>query len=181
MSESGDQEHLTTAEPAQRQLARWAFGGPISPQDYAAVRSAWAERGLLVDDSDDEPLFGCSTPTVAAASNCHRPMPGVGAALRARQRRADHRVAILGRRRSHHGLSQSPLGAPTCVRTSLRDGVSSCVLWWFLDGRVRLKMMLEPGGATAERAGELRVRMARRPELDIQPTASVPVEVVTPG
>ncbi len=36
--------------------------------------------------------------------------------------------------------------APTCVRTSLPDGVSSCVLWWFLDGRVRLKMMLEPGG-----------------------------------
>lgn len=44
----------TTGQPAPGQLARWAFGGPISPQDYAVLRSAWAERGLLVDDDDVE-------------------------------------------------------------------------------------------------------------------------------
>jgi hypothetical protein len=50
MTELGDTDETTTAESVPNQLARWAFGGPISPRDYAVVRHAWARRGLLVED-----------------------------------------------------------------------------------------------------------------------------------
>ena len=41
-------------QSAPGQLARWAFGAPISPQDGTVLRAAWAQRGLLVEDSDVE-------------------------------------------------------------------------------------------------------------------------------